>query len=138
LEDCRFQIVVAARLHAQCQEKAVRKALQALQQVCGGHLSVDQIAAANPDDLAAAMTNLQYYNVKAKHLVQSAQEIQSQFGGEVPEDETQLRKLIGIGPVMGDLLAFVNTRAMHRSRTADTGTTSVSSRREHGHKEEPS
>jgi endonuclease-3 len=106
---------VAARLHAQCQEAAVRKALQALHQVCQGHLSVDQIAAANPDDLAAAMTNLQYYNVKAKHLVQSAQEIQSQFGGEVPEDETQLRKLIGIGPVMGDLLAFVNTRAMHLS-----------------------
>jgi coenzyme F420-reducing hydrogenase alpha subunit len=56
--------------------------------------------------------------VKAKHLIQSAQAIISQFNGEVPEDETQLRKLIGIGPVMGDLLAFVNTRAMHLSRTA--------------------
>jgi endonuclease III len=118
LEDCRFQLLVAARLHARCQEAAVRKALQAVQQVCRGHLSVERIAAANPDDLAAAMSNLQYYNVKAKHLVQSAQEIQTQFGGEVPEAQLQLQMLTGIGPVMGDLLAFVNTRAIHLSRTA--------------------
>jgi endonuclease III len=139
LEDRRFQIVVAARLHAQCQEAAVRKALQALQQVCQGHLSVEQIAAAKPDDLAAAMTNLQYYNVKAKHLVQSAQQIQSLFGGKVPEDETQLRKLIGIGPVMGDILAFVNTRAMHLSRTAPVSVSaSALDGSTHGHEDESS
>jgi hypothetical protein len=49
--------------------------------------------------------------------VQSAQEIQTQFGGEVPEAQLHLQMLTGIGPVMGDLLAFVNTPVMHLSRT---------------------
>lgn len=116
-ENARFQILVAARLHARCQEPMVRKALYALSQVLQDkRLTVASMAVADPNDLVAALSCLQYYNVKAKHLVRAAQEIQAQFGGTVPEDEPQLKQLTGIGPVMGDLLAFCNTRAMHQER----------------------
>ena len=118
LEDSRFQILVAARLHARCQEGPVRQAMKALNELCRNGISVQQFAQMNPQDLHPAIANLQYYPTKAKHLVKAAQEIQSQFAAKVPEHESQLRQLTGIGPVLADLLAFVNTRKVHQDRAA--------------------
>lgn len=82
-------------------------------------LTVDHVAGANPDDLAKCLTNLQYYNVKAQHLVRAAKEIQLQFGGVVPEDEHALNRITGVGKVFADLLAFVNRREVHEGGGGD-------------------
>jgi predicted flap endonuclease-1-like 5' DNA nuclease len=37
----------------------------------------------------------------------------NQHNAQVPEGETQLKEIMGIGPVLADLLAFVNTRQRH-------------------------
>ena len=80
----------------------------------GGALSVESMAAVDdPDVMVPSIRNLQYHNTKAKHLVKAAQEIKSQFRGQVPEDEHSLKQITGIGPVLADLLAFVNTKERH-------------------------
>jgi endonuclease III len=118
LEVRRFQVLVAARLHARCQEPTVRKAMKSLQEAFKeSSFSVDEVAKADPEVLAHYITNLQFYNVKAKQIVKAANEIKAQFQGMVPEDEHSLLQITGVGKVFADLLAFVNTRAAHSQAT---------------------
>ena len=117
LEDRRFEMVVAARLHAQCLEASVRQALQSLRKVFtekDSKVTAVALAKASPEDIKAAISNVNYYPTKAKHIIQAANQIMTQFGGRVPEDEGELLKLTGIGPVFADLLAFVNTPTQYR------------------------
>jgi hypothetical protein len=112
LEVRRFQVLVAARLHARCQESSVRKAMASLREALV-ELSVDEVAEADPEGLAQLITNLQFYNAKAKQIVKAAQELKSRFGGVVPEDEHSLLQITGIGKIFADLLANVNTRSAY-------------------------
>ena len=115
LEDRRFQVLVAARLHARCQDPVVRKSMENLGQAMT--VNATEMASVDPDVLASLLTSLQYYNTKAQHLVKAAREIVTNFGGLVPEDENDLLTLTGIGPVMADLLANINTRDAHEKST---------------------
>jgi hypothetical protein len=114
LEDRRFEVFIAARLHARCQEGTTRKAKTQLRERLGAVLTVATIARSEPEDFVDALSCLQYYSTKAKHIVKAAREIVSQFDGEVPERKDHLLTLTGIGPVFADLLAVVNTRSIHR------------------------
>lgn len=120
MEDKRFQILVAARLHARCQEGPVRQAMQSLHAtLCPTHgpkLSVELLAQTDPEVWMQSISNLQYYPTKARHIQKAATTILEQFRGQVPEQEADLQKLMGIGPVLADLLAFVNTRQVHLDR----------------------
>ena len=124
LEDRRYQILLAARLHARCQEPTVRKAIQKLREHFESRskttITVDEMAKSDPEDLAVHISSLQFYNVKAKQIVKAAQEIQSQHGGIVPEDELSLLQITGIGKTFADLLAFVNTREAHERLVAQS------------------
>jgi hypothetical protein len=108
----RFQVLLAARLHARCQEPSVRKAMSVLRSAFAD-LTVSAVAQADPEVLALHITNLQYYNSKAQQIVKAAKEIETEFHGIVPEDETSLLRLTGVGKVFADLLAFVNTHEIH-------------------------
>ena len=112
LQDRRFQMLLAARLHARVQEPNVIKALDKLRQRYRP-LSVATLQRASPDDVAACISNVPYYNTKAKDICTAAQEIQTRFGGIVPEDEHSLLQIRGIGPVFADVLAFCNTTNVH-------------------------
>jgi endonuclease III len=143
IEIRRFQVLVAARLHARCQESSVRKAMTRLRsyfqkssrssninaddgvahgvktagcrtETLNNTITINNIASADPVKLAhGCLSNLQFYNVKAESLVKAAQQIQKEHGGFVPVDEESLLKVTGVGKVFADLLAFVNTRENH-------------------------
>jgi len=118
LEVRRYQILLAARLHARCQETTVRKAILKLREHFASlseakTITVDEMAKIDPEILASHICSLQFYNVKAKQIVKAAQEIQSRHGGIVPEDEFSLLQITGIGKTFADLLAFVNKRETH-------------------------
>jgi hypothetical protein len=116
LEVRRYQILVAARLHARCQDPVVRQTMGKLRELLAsqGGLTVQTVAELEPETtLAPVLSSLQYYNTKAKHVVAAAKEIQASYNGLVPETEAELLKITGIGPVMADLLAYVNTRERH-------------------------
>jgi endonuclease III len=115
LETRRFQVLVAARLHARCQEPVVRKCMDALRQEYAP-LDAATLSRADPEKLAITLSSLQYYNVKAKHCVTAANQVQTQFQGIVPEQESELLKITGIGPVLADVLAFVNTIEAHTQK----------------------
>ena len=123
LEVRRFQVLIATRLHARCQEPSVRKAMEELRSVfarnstnesgtsdTSSSLDVWALSKADPEVLAHYVSNLQFYRVKAKHIVEASKQIITHFGGVVPEDEHSLLKIVGIGKTFADLLAFVNTR----------------------------
>lgn len=116
LEVRRYQVLLAARLHARCQEPTVRKAMEALQEAMPEGVTIQTMAAVDPEVLATHISNLQFYNVKAQQVVKAAQEIQTRFGGKVPEDEWSLSQITGIGKCFADLLAFVNTREKHNEK----------------------
>lgn len=119
IEAKRFQVLVAARLHARCQESTVRKAMKSLSDKLAGSgnskggFTVQTIAASDAEVLASCITNLQFFNSKAEQIVKAAKEIKTRFGGIVPEDEHSLLQITGIGKCFADLLAFVNTRKAH-------------------------
>jgi hypothetical protein len=115
LEVRRYQVLLAARLHARCQEPTVRKAMMALREAMPQGVTVENMADVDPEVLATCISNLQFYNVKARQVVKAAQEINTRFGGKVPEDEWSLSKITGIGKCFADLLAFVNTRQKHEA-----------------------
>jgi endonuclease III len=120
MEDQRFQLLVAARLHARCQDKAVHQAMVELRKsLLPMSFSAETLARADPNQLQECISNLQFYSVKAKQIVQAANEIVDQCGGQVPESESSLIKVTGIGPVFADLLATINTRAEHQKRRGD-------------------
>jgi len=127
-EQQRFQVLVAARLHARCQEPVVKKAMDRLrehfdekdslggvscdeaakseektalpgeqpnipqsamtsqpQSKCIG-LSALSLSSSNPEtEIAPLLSSVLFGNVKAKHIVQAAQDVLTQFRGEVPE-----------------------------------------------------
>jgi endonuclease III len=112
LEDRRFQVMVASRLHARCQETVVRKCMTVLREA--GILTCTAMAQVDPEVLASLLTSLQYYNTKSKHLVESSKQLLQGFGGMVPESKDDLLKLTGIGPVMADLLSNINTREAYQ------------------------
>jgi hypothetical protein len=108
LEDRRFQVLVATRLHARCQEVVVRQCMERLREA--QLLTCAAMADADPDVVSSFLTSLQYYNTKSQHLVQAAKQVLQQFDGKVPESKKELLTLTGVGPVMSDLLASINTR----------------------------
>eukprot|EP00536_Pseudo-nitzschia_multiseries_P011600 jgi/Psemu1/308378/fgenesh1_kg.405_\ len=118
LEVRRYQVFLAARLHARCQEPTVRKAMNNVRAYFAGlpeptMVTVGEIAEMEPGVLASHISNLQFYNAKAKQIVKAAQELLERHGGIVPEDEFSLLQITGIGKVFADLLALVNTREAH-------------------------
>lgn len=113
VEDARFQIMVASRLHARCQEGMVRKCMAALHDA--GVLTCIKMAQCDWEVLASLLTCLQYYNTKSKHLVQASKQLLENYEGKVPESKEDLLKIIGIGPVMADLLSTINTLTAHQS-----------------------
>ena len=131
LEVRRFQVLIATRLHARCQEPSVRKAMEELRTVFARNsdnesgtgdtssLDVWAVSKADPEVLAHYVSNLQFYRVKAKHIVQASKQIITHFGGVVPEDEHSLLKIVGVGKTFADLLAFVNTRKAWANQASD-------------------
>lgn len=109
LEAKRFQMLVAARLHARCHRASVQKAMARLRGSFQA-FSVDTLASTDSESLIPHIKNVVHYNVKAQHIVKAAREIKSKFNGIVPEDEKSLLELTGIGSIFADLLSFVNTR----------------------------
>ena len=114
LQDRRFQVLVAARIHARCQETSVRQAMNRLNQTMP--ITVAHFSTCEQQDIEEAIKNLQFYSTKANQLQTAARQIRDLHNSIVPEGKDQLKSIMGIGPMLADLLAFVNTRNRHTAR----------------------
>lgn len=89
-----FQLLCATILSAQCTDKRVNEVTPELFR----HFpDAKTMSKAVPEDVLAFINSVSYPNSKARHLVEMAQMLVSEFGGEVPSDAQSLMKLPGVG-----------------------------------------
>jgi endonuclease III len=119
IEQRRFQILLAARLHARCQSPIVLAAMCKLRKYFdekgnesgGGGLTALSLSNADPEtDIAPLLSSVLFGNEKARQIVRAARDVISKFGGRVPETMIGLREITGIGPKLAEILMIVNRR----------------------------
>ena len=99
-----FQLLCATLLSAQCTDKRINQVTPAL---FARFPDAKSMAKADPEDVFEYIRSVSYPNSKAKHLVEMARMIVSDFGGEVPSDMDDLVKLPGVGRKTANVMQAV-------------------------------
>ncbi|MBP5770071.1 MAG: endonuclease III [Bacteroidaceae bacterium] len=89
-----FQLLVAVMLSAQCTDKRVNMVTPAL---FDAYPTPEAMSAATEEEVLAYVKSVSYPNSKARHLVETAQQLTEHFGGEVPDTLEELTSLPGVG-----------------------------------------
>ena len=89
-----FQLLVAVVLSAQCTYRRVNIVTPPLFEA---YPTAEAMAAATEEEVLAYVRSVSYPNSKARHLVQLAQMLVSDFDGEVPQTLDELTRLPGVG-----------------------------------------
>lgn len=89
-----FQLLVAVMLSAQCTDKRVNLVTPALFEA---YPTPAAMAVASEDEVLLYVKSVSYPNSKARHLVETAQQLVERFHGEVPETLDELTSLPGVG-----------------------------------------
>lgn len=99
-----FQLLCATLLSAQCTDKRINQVTPAL---FARFPDAKSMAKAEPEDIFEYIRSVSYPNSKAKHLVEMARMVVSDFGGEVPSDMDDLVKLPGVGRKTANVMQAV-------------------------------
>ena len=102
--DSVFQLLVAVILSAQCTDKRVN---QVTPELFHHFPDAQSMAAAEVDDVLAYVSSVSYPNSKARHLVEMARLLVSDYGGEVPSDIDALMRLPGVGRKTANVILSV-------------------------------
>ncbi len=89
-----FQLLVATLLSAQCTDKRINQVTPAL---FGRYPDARSMAEAEVDDVLQLIASVSYPNAKARHLVEMSHQLTTLYGGEVPQEASDLVKLAGVG-----------------------------------------
>ena len=89
----RFQCLVAVMLSAQCTDKLVNKVTKELFKK---YKTVQDFAKADPVNFSRDISSVSFYNNKAKNIIASAQYLQKNFGGRLPNGAKELIELPGV------------------------------------------
>lgn len=89
-----FTLTIAVLLSAQTTDVAVNKVTPDLFEKYG---TPEKMAQAHPEDIMNIIKTIGFFRVKAKHCVETAQLIMSDYGGEVPQTMKDLQRLPGVG-----------------------------------------
>lgn len=89
-----FELVVAVCLSAQCTDERVNLTTPALFKRCQ---NIEDFANIDLEELEILIHPCGFYKNKAKNIKKCAKQILEDFGGQVPQDMTNLIKLAGVG-----------------------------------------
>ena len=104
-----YELLVATMLAAQCTDKRVNMVTPAL---FAAYPTASDLAKATEEDILSYVKSVSYPNSKTRHLLQMAQMVVSDFGGEIPCDLDNLTKLPGVGRKTANVvLAFAFEQA---------------------------
>lgn len=104
-----YELLVATMLAAQCTDKRVNMVTPAL---FAAYPTPAELAKATEEEVLAYIRSVSYPNSKARHLVQMAQTVVRDFGGEVPNTMEGLTSLPGVGRKTANVvLAFAFDQA---------------------------
>lgn len=99
-----FELIVAVILSAQCTDKRINQVTPALFR---DFPTPEALAAASSDTIFSYIRSVSYPNNKAKHLVNMANMLLTDFGGVIPSEIEQLVKLPGVGRKTANVVASV-------------------------------
>ncbi len=99
-----FQLLVATMLSAQCTDKRVNMVTPELFR---HYPDAKTMAQAEADDVLEYISSVSYPNSKAKHLVEMARMVMSDFAGEVPQTMDDLQRLPGVGRKTANVIQAV-------------------------------
>lgn len=99
-----FELIVAVILSAQCTDKRIN---QVTPKLFNDFPTPEALAAASSDTIFNYIRSVSYPNNKAKHLVNMANMLLSDFNGVIPSEIEQLVKLPGVGRKTANVVASV-------------------------------
>lgn len=99
-----FQLLVAVVLSAQCTDKRVNMVTRDLFKAFP---DASALGAAEIDEVYEYIRSVSYPNTKAKHIVEMARKIVSDYDGEVPSDMDKLLTLPGVGRKTANVIQSV-------------------------------
>lgn len=99
-----FQLLIAVILSAQCTDKRINQITPALFE---RFPNAESLAAAPVDEIFQYIKSVSYPNSKSKYLSGMAKIIVDEFGGNVPDNVTNLQKLPGVGRKTANVIVSV-------------------------------
>ena len=102
--DSVFELLIAVILSAQCTDKRVNQVTQVLFPLANTPEKILQLGQARLEEIIKPCG---YFHAKAKHIVESAQILIDDYGGEVPSDFDELIKLPGVGRKTANVVTSV-------------------------------
>ena len=99
-----FQLLVAVILSAQCTDKRVNMVTPPLFE---RFPTPEALSSASFEEVLSCVKSVSYPNAKARHLIEMASKLLSDFGGEVPSDIDALMSLPGVGRKTANVIASV-------------------------------
>lgn len=99
-----FQLLVAVVLSAQCTDKRVN---QVTPELFAHYPDARTMAEVDESEIYEYVKSVSYPNAKARHLVELARMLVSEFGGEVPNDFDALLRLPGVGRKTANVMQAV-------------------------------
>ena len=100
-----YRLVTSVLLSAQTTDTQVNKVTPELFRRWP---SPEALAAASPEEVAEVIRSLGFYKSKARHAVEAAQMIVSDYGGEVPHTMAELTRLPGVGRKTANIVLNVS------------------------------
>ena len=99
-----FQLLVAVVLSAQCTDKRVN---QVTPKLFAHYPDAQAMAEADESEIYEYVKSVSYPNAKARHLVELARMLVSEYEGEVPNDFDALLRLPGVGRKTANVMQAV-------------------------------
>lgn len=96
-----FELLVAARLSAQCTDARVNLVTPALFEK---YKSIESFADAKVEDVEELIRSCGFYHTKARDIIGMAQKLISDFSGELPQTIEELTSLPGVGRKTANLI----------------------------------
>jgi endonuclease III len=92
--DNAFELLIATILSAQCTDRQVNAVTETL---FAKYPTPKDFLAAGEGEIAKAVKSCGFYQVKARHIVDTCRMLEEEFGGSVPSTMEELTKLPGVG-----------------------------------------
>lgn len=89
-----FQFLICVILSAQTTDKQVNKVTGKLFE---RYADAKSLSNANIEDVKKLVGSINYYNTKAKHIIETAEIVSREYDGNPPKDVNKLQELPGVG-----------------------------------------
>ena len=102
--DTPYELLVAVILSAQCTDERVNKVTAELFKVADTPAKMLELG---KDKLERYIFSCGLYRSKAEHIISASDTIEKKYGGQVPEEIEELRKLDGVGRKTANVVGSV-------------------------------